>query len=66
MMDVKIKYFLDKWSGDFRIEDVNESVYCDLREGLTQELLNENIVDIRLERTMWTEEHGEVVLVINR
>lgn len=65
-MNVKVKDFLDKWNGDFRIVDTKESVYGEYRELLTQELLNKNIVDVRLEKTMWTEESGEIVLVINK
>lgn len=64
-MNVKIKDFISKWSGDFRIEDKNGNVYCEFRENLEESnLLNEDIIDIRLERTMWTDKCGDMVIII--
>lgn len=63
-MRVNVQDFLNQWTGSFRIEDKNESVYCDFRELLTDELKVKEIVDIKLERTMWTDENGEIVIII--
>lgn len=63
-MYVKVNDFLEKYSGDFRIEDNSGSIYCDCKDGLTPELLSKEITDIKLERTMWTGKSGEVVLII--
>lgn len=63
-MKAKVKDFIAKWSGDFRIEDKNGSIYGEFRENLTEELLNKEISDIKLERTMWTDKCGDIVIII--
>lgn len=37
-MDVKVKDFLIKWNGEWRIENENEGVLCDFPELLNEEL----------------------------
>lgn len=65
-MQVKIEDFLEKWSGDFRIEDKKGSVYGDDRRALTSSLLSEKIMDVKLEQAMWTKSGFEAVLVIDK
>lgn len=66
-MRVKVKDFLEKWAGNYIIENENGSVCGEGgKDGnsLTDNVLNENIINIRLDRNMWTEKGGEVILII--
>ena len=63
-MKVKVKDFLSQWSGDFTIEDKSEAIYGEFRENLTEELLNKDIVDIKLHGSMWTDKSGSISIII--
>lgn len=64
MFDVTVWDFLSQWTGDFRIEDESESVLGEFRENLTDELKNMIISNIRIERTMWTKQSGEMIIIV--
>ena len=63
-MKIKVEDFLSKWSGDFRIEDKHGNVYGEFRQNLSNELLNKDIIEIKLERTMWTDLCGEIIIIV--
>lgn len=64
-MKIKIKDFLKKWNGDFRIEDVYGSVFGDATQLLAPDLLDKEIADIKLDQTMCPRNGYKAVLIIN-
>ncbi len=63
-MDVKVKDFLIKWNGEWRIENENEGVLCDFPELLNEELLNKNILGIKLDTPWMCDASGEIVIIV--
>lgn len=66
-MEVKVRDFIEKWTGDYIVENENGSIYgTGGTDGnsLTEDILNKDIVDVRLERTMWTAKSGDIILTI--
>lgn len=63
-MRVKVKDFLEKWSGEWRIENMHEGVLCDFPEGLNEELCNKEIMDIKLSTPWKSDAAGEVVIIV--
>ena len=66
-MEVKVRDFIEKWTGDYIVENENGAVYgTGGPDGtsLTEDILNKDIVDIRLERSMWTTKSGDIILII--
>lgn len=64
MSGVTVDDFISRWKGNFRIEDKNQSVWCEFIENLTEDLKNKNIVEIKVEKTIWGEDDINVILVI--
>lgn len=66
-MEVKVKDFIEKWTGDYIVESENGAVYGTGGldgNSLTEDILNKDIVGIRLERSMWTTKSGDIILTI--
>ena len=63
-MKVKVKDFLSKWSGNFTIENESGAIYGEFRVNLTEELLNKDIVDIKLHSSMWTGKNGSISIIV--
>ena len=66
-MEVKVRDFIEKWTGDYIVENENGAVYGTGGpdgNSLTEDIVNKDIVDIRLERSMWTTKSGDIILII--
>lgn len=67
MGQVKVKDFLEKWIGNYIIVDEHDAVYGEGGQdgnSLTEAILNQDIIDIRLDKNMWTENSGDIILTI--
>lgn len=66
-MEVKVKDFIEKWTGNYIVENEDGAVYGSgdsNGSSLTENILNKDIVNIRLERSMWTTKSGDIILTI--
>lgn len=62
-MRTKIKDFLGNWYGKFRVEDRRGSVYGDQIQSLSSELLEKEIISIRLDEGIWNGKECEVLVL---